>query len=93
MSARAHTHGPKDSHSISKLSLSSVVGAKKEVFIAAACVSVGVSVCARVCVSACVFGQWKDHETHLRQMSESDKPLLISVRGSFEWRKRVRKRS
>ena len=41
----------------------------------------------RVCVCACVFGQWKDHETHLRQMSESDKPPLISKRDSFEERR------
>lgn len=44
-------------------------------------------------VSASVFGQWKDHETHLRQMSESDKPLLISMRDSFEERGRVKMRS
>lgn len=78
ITCNTHTHIPKDSHSISKLSLSHVVGAKKEVFIAVACVS--------VCV--CVFGQWKDHETHLRHMSESDKPLLISMRSSFKKRER-----
>lgn len=44
-------------------------------------------------VCASVFGQWKDHETHLRQMSESDKPLLISMRDSFEERGRVKMRS
>ena len=59
-----------------------------------------VCVCARVCVRACVCvcacvcsDSGKDHETHLRQMSESDKPLLISMRGSFEESRRVRTRS
>lgn len=82
-----HTHKHTDLHSLNKLSLSHVVGAKKEVFIAHACVYVCVcareSECSDVRVCACVCRQGKDHETHLRQMSESDKPPLISERGSF----------
>lgn len=46
---------------------------KKYSFTAGACVLL-------VCVCVCARRQWKDHGTHLRQMSESDKPPLILVK-------------